>query len=257
MGIWTPFSWFHDTPTAQWGAIVDTVPEEDITDTATTLFDRGYGWVYLHSADAFGTESTHTIAALDAVEGRSARRLSVEPEQRRLQAAEPKWGCDDTLFECRPVCLQTSGVTTIKLGDSACNGAPMDQCSCACYYNAHWTCKGDDVICVASMRDEVVEVGAAVCTSRGTPKPLLTTFVERVASTCEKKGTTRGSWPAQECLAQWNEVTDSEEVEESTVESSEEVEESTASEEEKEEDGITVESFAAPAFLAVAVLAQI
>jgi len=260
MGIWTPFSWFHDTPTSQWGAIIDSVPAGSITTTATTLFDRGYGWVYLHSADSFGTESTHTVAALDAVEDRSTRRLSVEPEERRLQATsnEAQWGCDDTLFECRPVCLQTTGVTTIKLGDSFCTAAPMDECSCPCYYDAHWTCKDENVICVASMRDEAVVVGDAVCTSRGSPKPELNQFVERVAGICsarEKKPTTRGAWPAQTCIAEWNEVTITEEDDETSASS--EDDETTIPEERVEQEDIILESFAAPAFLAAAVLAQI
>merc|ERR1711935_517634 len=180
---------------------------------------------------------------------RSTRRLSVEPEDRRLQATsnEAHWGCDDTLFECRPVCLQTTGVTTIKLGDSSCTAAPMDECSCPCYYDAHWTCRDDNVICVASMRDEALVVGDAVCTSRGSPKPQLNEFVERMSSTygpssCEKKPSTRGAWPAQTCIAQWNEVTTIEEDEESST---------------SDDEDTILESFAAPAFLAAAVLAQI
>jgi len=114
------------------------------------------------------------------------------------------------------------------------------------------------VICVASMRDEAVVVGDAVCTSRGSPKPELNQFVERVAGICsarEKKPTTRGAWPAQTCIAEWNEVTITEEDDETSASS--EDDETTIPEERVEQEDIILESFAAPAFLAAAVLAQI
>jgi len=247
MGIWTPFSWFSDVAASQWGAIVNTVPEADISVTATSLFDRGYGWVYLHSASSFSDESSSTIAAIDAVEDRATRRLT---ESRRLlertSISEPEWGCDDTLFECRPVCIKTNGVTTSKVNDAMCASAPLDACSCPCYYDAKWDCQGDDVVCKATMRDEETVVGDTLCSSRGTPKPTKASLV--VSGTCAAKGTTRGAFPAQACVDGWSATT-------STTTTSTTTTTTTTTTIEKEED-ITIESFAAPAVLAAIYLVQ-
>merc|ERR1711988_1026321 len=97
----------------------------------------GYGWVFLTSETGFESASSITASVLDAIEDTStARRL----QNRRLQASEPFWGCDDTLFECKPICLKKMGVVTSKVSDSLCADAPMDQCACKCYHEAQWIC---------------------------------------------------------------------------------------------------------------------
>ena len=75
---------------------------------------------------------------LDEIEGVAAgRRL----QARRLTASAPFWGCDDTLFECKPICMKKMGVATTKVADSLCSAAPMDQCACKCFHEAQWTCE--------------------------------------------------------------------------------------------------------------------
>jgi hypothetical protein len=141
IGIWNPFSWYPYVSPSKWAAIVT-----DATNQAAVaeLFDRGYGWVYLTSESGFDTASTMNTAVLDAIEGTSTtRRL----QERGLEASEPYWGCDDTLFECKPICVKKTGVVATKVSDTLCAGAPMDQCSCKCFHDAQWTCEGNAVVC--------------------------------------------------------------------------------------------------------------
>ena len=63
---------------------------------------------------------------LDEIEGVATRR---KLQARRLEAAAPFWGCDDTLFECKPICMKQMGMVTTKVSDSLCSAAQMDQCA--------------------------------------------------------------------------------------------------------------------------------
>merc|ERR1719409_880083 len=197
LGIWNPFSWYPYVPTTKCAAIVT---QPSTVDDVAVLFDRGYGWVYLTSETGFETKSTIMDDLLDAIElTASGRRL----QARRLTASAPFWGCDDTLFECKPICLKKTGVTTTKVADSLCSAAPMDQCSCKCFHEAQWTCDGSSVVCKAKFGiGELKIVGDKVCEVRGAPKPASTAEL-RVASTCEPMTDMRGSSPTAECLAQW------------------------------------------------------
>jgi hypothetical protein len=176
------------------------VTEATDTSAIATLFDRGYGWVYLTSQGGFDTRSTITLDVLAAIEATSTtRRL----QGRRLEASDPVWGCDDTLLECKPICLKQMGAVTSKVSDKLCAGAPMDPCACKCHYEAQWTCDGESVICEAKFgAGELKKVGDKVCETRGAPKPASTAEL-RVASTCEPVTEMRGSAPTAECLAQW------------------------------------------------------
>merc|ERR1719463_963569 len=196
-GIWNPFSWYPYVPTTKWAAIVT---ERSTVDDVKVLFDRGYGWVYLTSETGFETKSTIMDDLLDEIEGvASGRRL----QARRLTASAPFWGCDDTLFECKPICLKKMGVTTTKVADSLCSAAPMDQCSCKCFHEAQWTCEGSSVVCKAKFGvGELKTVGDKVCETRGAAKPASTAEL-RVASVCEPVTEMRGSSPTAQCLAQW------------------------------------------------------
>jgi hypothetical protein len=197
LGLWNPFSWYPNVPPSKWAAIV--TEATDTTDIAT-LFDRGYGWVYLTSETGLETKSTITSDVLGAIEAVStARRL----QGRRLEASEPFWGCDDTLFECKPICMKRMGAVTSKVSDKLCAEAPMDQCACKCYHQAQWTCEGSLVRCKAKLgAGELKTVGDKVCEMRGAPKPNSTAEL-RVANECEPMTEMRGSAPTDECLAQW------------------------------------------------------
>merc|ERR1719248_543539 len=196
-GIWNPFSWYPYVPTTKWAAIVT---ERSTVDDVAVLFDRGYGWVYLTSETGFETKSTIMDDLLDEIEGvASGRRL----QARRLTASAPFWGCDDTLFECKPICMKKMGVTTTKVADSLCSAAPMDQCACKCFHEAQWTCEGSSVVCKAKFGvGELKTVGDKVCETRGAPKPASIAEL-RVASSCEPVTDMRGSAPTAQCLAQW------------------------------------------------------
>jgi hypothetical protein len=198
LGIWNPFSWYPYVDPSKWAAIVT---EATDTSAVATLVDRGYGYVFLTSETGFETKSTMTASLLSAIEGVTSRRL----EGRNLQASEEThfWGCDDTLFECKPICMKKMGVVTTKVSDKLCAAAPMDQCSCKCYHEAQWTCEGDAVVCKAKYgAGELETVGDKVCEVRGAPKPASAEMV-RVASQCEPVTEMRGSAPTDTCLAQW------------------------------------------------------
>jgi hypothetical protein len=210
LGSWNPFSWYPTVSPSKWAAIVT-----DATSTAAiaTLFDRGYGWVYLSDQTGFETRSTITTAVLDAIEATATgRRLA----GRRLQSSAPYWGCDDTLLECKPVCLKDMGLTTSKVSDQLCEaetritseGAPISPCSCKCYHEAAWTCEGDAVVCKAKFgAEELRTVGDKVCEIRGAPKPVVSSRrLDETPSSggplCAPFTDMRGSTPTEECLAQ-------------------------------------------------------
>jgi hypothetical protein len=197
IGIWSPFSWYPSVPPTKWAAMVT---EATDTSAVATLVDRGYGWVYLTSETGFETKSSMTPAVLTAIENvGTTRRL----KDRRLEASAPAWGCDDTLFECKPICIRTQGVVSTKVSDSLCAAAPKDVCACKCYHDAQWTCDGDKVICKAKFgAGELQIVGDKLCETRGAPKPVSTAEL-RVASTCEPMTEMRGSAPTEQCLVQW------------------------------------------------------
>ena len=82
---------------------------------------------------------------------------------RRLEASWPFWGCDDTLFECKPICLKQHGHVTSRVSSKLCAGAPKDQCACKCYHEAQWTCEGESVVCKAKFAErELQTVGDKV-----------------------------------------------------------------------------------------------
>jgi len=88
------------------------------------------------------------------------------------------WGCDDTLVECQPVCMSTTGTVTSIVHESKCAdaGPRPDVCSCKCYFDAKWVYDGTEMVCKATMSggDEIEKVvGDLVCSTRGTPKPVL------------------------------------------------------------------------------------
>jgi len=196
LGIWNPFSWYPYVSPSKWAAIVT---EASDTSAIATLIDRGYGYVYLTSEAGFDTASSLTTAVMSALEG--TRRL--EATGRRLQDSDPHWGCDDTLFECKPICIKTMGTVSTKVADTLCAAEPLDQCSCKCMHEAQWVCDGEEWVCKARYGEEELKtVGDKVCETRGAPKPEYTT--ESAMSTeCEPITEMRGSSPAAVCLERW------------------------------------------------------
>merc|ERR1719443_2572746 len=88
LGLWNPFSWYPTVAPSKWAAIVTEAAD---TSAIATLFDRGYGWVFLTSETGFDTKSTMTASVISAIEAITTRRL----QGRNLAASEPVWGCDD------------------------------------------------------------------------------------------------------------------------------------------------------------------
>jgi hypothetical protein len=201
LGLWNPFSWYPYVSPLKWSAIVT---EQADVSAVSTLFDRGYGYVYLTSEPGLETKSTMMTALIAEIESTSTRR---KLQARRLEASAPFWGCDDTLFHCKPICMKKQGVTTVKVNDNQCAGEPQDPCACKCYHEAQWTCEGDSVVCKARYgAGELEVVGDKVCESRGSEKPESAEEL-RVASTCEPDKDMRGDSPTEECLAQWGTTT--------------------------------------------------
>jgi hypothetical protein len=196
IGIWNPFSWYPYVAPSKWAAIVT---EATDVSAISTLIDRGYGYVFLTSEADFSTKSTMTATVMAELTG--ARRLKEQPRQ--LSASAPFWGCDDTLFECQPICMKQMGAVTSKVSDKLCAATPIDQCSCKCLHAAEWSCENDAVVCKAKFgAGDLKTVGDKVCETRGAPKP--TSVGElRVASQCTPFKDMRGSAPTATCLAQW------------------------------------------------------
>jgi len=209
LGIWNPYSWYADTEPDKWAALVTgassvATDDEYFGTTVNTLVDRGYGWIYATDqtgGDAYAKKNTLVMKdLLAAIEAPTMERRLTE---RSLTASAPYWGCDDTLFMCKPICLRRTGVVTSKVADRLCASAPMDQCACKCYHEAQWSCDGDAVVCKARMGSEELQtVGDKVCEMRGAPKPASTAEL-RIASTCEPVTEMRGDAPTSKCLAQW------------------------------------------------------
>jgi len=159
--------------------------------------------VYLTSESGFDTASSLTGAVTSALEGTRRLEQASSSSGRRLQAASPSWGCDDTLFECKPICIQQMGAVSTKVADSLCAAEPMDQCSCKCLHAAQWVCEGEEVVCKARHGEEELKtVGDKVCETRGAPKPASVAEL-RVANECTPVTNMRGSAPSDVCLAQW------------------------------------------------------
>jgi len=182
------------------------------------LFDRGYGYVYLHQDSLFNETSGHLEEMIKGIgnikddipltEGRrlQERQLRGRGLQTQDDGVETtKYECDDTLFECQPVCMRTRGVTRSKVSDEKCSGVKPTQCSCRCYYDAYWTCENDAVVCKASMSGGGARtVGDLVCITRGTPKPDWDpTAQTRTAGQCEKLDVERNRRPTDQCLAEY------------------------------------------------------
>jgi hypothetical protein len=199
LGLWNPFSWYPYVPPTKWAAIVT---ERSTVDDVSVLFDRGYGWVYLTSEAGLETKSTIMTDLLDEIEATATRR---KLQARRLEASAPFWGCDDTLFECKPTCMKTTGVVTTKVSDTLCASAPMSPCSCKCFHQAQWTCEANSTTYVCKAKygsGDLKKVGDKVCGTRGAPKPV-SSAEQRIASTCEPVTEMRGSAPTAQCLAEW------------------------------------------------------
>jgi len=238
LGVWTPYSWFssldngYTFAAANWGALVTEVSASgdygtQMTTTTdesilTQLFDRGYGYVYLTSKDFFNETSDHLVDLITGINKKKACVAGTEAEcswapARRLNdgrflqntvdngVSRTNFQCDDTLFECKPVCMETLGVVRNKVPDSKCAGSAPDQCSCRCFYDVYWTCENDAIVCKAKIQggDEQT-VGDLVCLTRGTPKPKWDlTAKERAAGVCAPLSVQREERPTQQCLAQY------------------------------------------------------
>jgi hypothetical protein len=237
LGVWTPYSWFsslsngYQFSSTKWGAIVT-----DVTDTAdygtaqvtaspatesilTKLFDRGYGYIYMTTESLFSTTSSHLDLLITGIHKKTANEVWA-PSARRLSDAErayvsamqtrdngvsvTRFECDDTLFKCQPVCVETMGVTRSTVSAEKCTGFRPDECSCRCLYDAHWTCEDNTVVCKATITGAFEQtVGDLVCLTRGTPKPRWNAAAsQRKAGECGPLPVLREERPTQACLAQ-------------------------------------------------------
>jgi len=205
LGVWTPYSWFPYVATSKWAAIVDEVPSGSVAGTLDTLVDRGYGYIYLHDTAFFNTTSDYLddlIAGIGAKKtGRRLRGLQTQDDG----VTTTQYECDDTLFECQPVCMQTKGVTRSKVSDETCSGAKPTHCNCRCYHDAFWTCENNAVVCKATMSGgEEQTVGDLVCITRGTPKPSWDpTAQTRTAGQCEPLEVEQTRRPTEQCMAEY------------------------------------------------------
>jgi len=211
LGVWTPYSWFsyvdgYTWSSSNWAAIVDEVPSTSVTTTINSLVDRGYGYVYLHSEEFFNVTSSHLGDVISGVGTKKNRRLR---RLRGLQTQDDgvtttKYECDDTLFECQPVCMKSKGLTRSKVSDGECSGVKPTTC-CRCYYDAHWACENDAVVCKATMAGgEAQIVGDLVCITRGTPKPTWDPIAQtRTAGQCDPLEVEQTRRPTEQCLAEY------------------------------------------------------
>jgi hypothetical protein len=196
-----------------------------LPEIAEMLYDRGYGNIFIHSGNDVNKPTDHLFfldMALRAVDvsGRRERRLALAPELKNEDGEntirKPMWACDDTRFECTPICIQTEGKVTVEVEKSLCT-EPVDPCLCnhVCYYDVHWEqrqhvsartrtrteydiwgnpvhveVEGPDYQCVASQAGVEMEVADLVCQYRGSLKPTAETWNKP-----EVQRGTRGTYP--------------------------------------------------------------
>lgn len=205
---WNPFAWYPKKAPQQWGALLTNVTDNEEF-LAELLFDRGYGYIGLHSEAgdaAYGTGSSRIAQALAAIKT-ADRAANDDPANGRrlgrgLSDTTPdsyQWQCDAAQFYCEPVCMRTTGFVTTKVSSSKCSGV-AEPCSCHCLYDAHWDCRDGETVCVAThtTRLEPEIVGDLVCTTRGTPKP----------EACVRQLAARGTYPTTACMATFEEEKD-------------------------------------------------
>jgi len=225
MGKWTPYSWYPGMIPNKWGAMVFGAPTYMLPEIAEMLYDRGYGNIFIHSGNDVNKPTDHLFfldMALRKVDtdGRRERRLALAPELKNedkdITIRKPMWACDDTRFECTPICIQTEGVVTVEVKKSLCT-EPVDPCLCnhVCYYDVHWEqrqhvsartrtrteydiwgnpvhveIEGPDYQCVASQAGVEQEVADLICQYRGSLKPTPETWNKP-----EVQRGTRGTYP--------------------------------------------------------------
>jgi hypothetical protein len=172
LGVWNPYSWYPHVNNAKWAAILTGVEVVNVSSTIRTLFDRGYGWVYMTAStgtEAFeATNKEYLQGVLYHIGAYTPGRRLQETEESKPAETAYEWGCDDTRFHCSPVCLSHDGPVTSITSDEKCADAPKDLCHCKCYYDAAWTCHEGEVVCQASKGIEAMIVGDLLCENRGT-----------------------------------------------------------------------------------------
>jgi hypothetical protein len=250
LGVWNPFSWYPDELPTKWGAIVT---DADDASLVATLLDRGYGYIYLTSEPGLDTRSTLTADVLSEMKKKytgttdEGRRL-----ERSLTDTSYRWGCDDTLYDCSPICIRTIGRLSTKADESKCTAPPPPACACKCFHDVRWQCAGEDIVCMARFGEEQLkEVGDLVCTMRGTSKPILeelTYYTSRGTSEteCIPKPVARQLTPSPLCFPYWRGSTTPEPSEEDYEEEAEDV---------ASNDQIVMESFALPVLTSAAAFA--
>jgi hypothetical protein len=216
---WHPYSWFPTVGPSQWGALLTNVGQGQVTEMAKLMFDRGYGYIGLHSYAASYRDADTELGPYSKVSEHVTEILAaikdgwkeITKDGRRLQAVTDapdvfQWSCDATLFHCGAVCMRTTGTTTMIVSDAQCEGVP-DKCGCQCLFEAAWTCEGEKVVCTAKDTTtlERRRVGDLVCSSRGTAKPARAGFAEAVLDQCTPQYVAAGDAPAGVCLAFYEE----------------------------------------------------
>jgi sugar lactone lactonase YvrE len=199
IGAWTPYSWFPEQNATKFAAMVSGALASEVSSTVSAFLDRGYGYVFVTSAEDFSTPPAAGLGGVLETLADSGRRLQVLPPEGRDSY---RWGCDDTFLECAPVCYKTRGKVTTRVANARCGDLTMDECSCKCYFEAEWQCVGSDVVCSVRESGSLARrtVGDGVCTSRGTERP---TFEELTKTgVCKPLPTERGSAPPQQCTSE-------------------------------------------------------
>jgi hypothetical protein len=174
MGVWTPFSWYPGAIPSKWGAMVFGVTTYSLPEVAELLYDRGYGNIFLHSENDVVVCSDHLFfmsQAIKVVGKEDGRRLATVAPDPLEKIRAPMWTCDDTRFECEPICVQTRNKVTVRLDDSKCT-EPKDPCMCTqCYYDVKWSGQSDKIECMATQDGISLVVADTVCELRGSPLP--------------------------------------------------------------------------------------
>jgi hypothetical protein len=208
LGIWTPFSWYPGMIPAKWGAMVFGAPAYILPEVSEVLYDRGYGNIFIHSENDVNVPTDHLYFADLALRGvgQDDRRLSnLGPDGDKGTIKNPTWACDDTRFECTPICIATAGKVTVAVQDSECT-EPVDPCLCndVCYYDVHWDKPGSEIQCYANQKGQKELVADLVCEYRGAVKP-----TEEQWNSGKVQRGTRGTYPEnlENCWGQDDEDT--------------------------------------------------